>query len=221
MFTWIHSKCLVVRTMWTFLFFFKLTLLFQEALPLTHSVIKFYFYIIFCPGWLSNWIMNNIPAAILMDIAQWHYHCQGELYKKASESFLLTRWDLSRVSSFQLVTLLCLPVHLHSSEWKPLAQWALMCIIFKTIFTSFYANFKSKTLLITMNHKTFCPRRKKPTSNYFRWFRSIILCVFNPTLRLHVPSKPRDTPVCKPVVNLWMKGNREAFFFLLIFFFWR
>lgn len=63
-----HNKCE------PFAIFHKLTLLFQEALPLVPLVIKSYFYIIFVPVGLAtgSWITSQ--QLFLMDLAQCYYH---------------------------------------------------------------------------------------------------------------------------------------------------
>lgn len=69
-----HIQCYFDRTLQPQFFFLnlnlfralnitKLAFLFQEVLLLIYLVITFYF----CPGWLSNRIMNNILAVVLMD----------------------------------------------------------------------------------------------------------------------------------------------------------
>lgn len=93
--------------------FIKLTLLFQEVLLLIHSVIKFYFYIIFEPVGLATGSGKNILADIFNGLTPMVLSCCLARFNKRDDEpffffFFCSADELSRVSSLQLINLLCL-----------------------------------------------------------------------------------------------------------------
>lgn len=72
--------------------FDKLTLLFKEALLLTHLVIKFYFYIICVPVGFATGIWITSQQLSLMDVPSWCYHVVSKRFiKEPAHHLLLTR----------------------------------------------------------------------------------------------------------------------------------
>lgn len=103
----------------------------------------------------------------------------------ANQFFLLTRWDLSRASSFQLMYLLCLPVRLTSSvNGKPLVieLWCASFLRPMPLFTqspnlnttSVYAIWWLKFTNRDIEAVMWPPSKRGLSSNYFSlvWGRS-------------------------------------------------
>ena len=62
------------QQIWTFRYFSQVNFAVPGSSPAGSSRHQVLFLHYFCPGWLSNWIMNNIQRLFLMDLAQCYYH---------------------------------------------------------------------------------------------------------------------------------------------------
>lgn len=100
----------------------------SPADPLRHGVLFLHY---FCTSWLGNWIMNKILAEIFNGLTPMVLSCcLARFYKGTCKSFLLTKWDLSRVWCSQLMNLfICLRKCVTSMYGKPFVSVTLTSFV--------------------------------------------------------------------------------------------